>query len=69
MPREVQVGYQEKLLQKSGQALEQAAQVGGGITVPGGIQEKNRFVMQGHGLVSNIGNMWTVGPDDLESSF
>ena len=36
----VQVGYQEKiLLQKSGEALAQAAQRGGVVTVLGGVQE------------------------------
>ena len=40
---EGQVRYQEKLLpRKSGEALEQDAQGGGGVTVPGGVQEKGR---------------------------
>ena len=38
-PREVQVGYEEKVLQKSGAAVARAAQGGGGVTVPGGVQE------------------------------
>ena len=38
MSGEVQVGYQEKfLLRKSGNALEQAAQGSGGVTIPGGV--------------------------------
>ena len=37
---EVQVGYKEKfLLIKSGEAVAQAAQGDGGVTVPGGVQE------------------------------
>jgi len=39
VPGEVQIGYEEKLLQKSDLAQEQSAQGGGGVTVPGGIQE------------------------------
>ena len=37
------------LLRKSGDALAQAAQRGGGVTVPGGIQEKSRCGTEGHG--------------------
>lgn len=38
---EVQVGYEEKfLLRKRCEALEQAAQEGGAVTIPEGIQEK-----------------------------
>ena len=37
---DVQVGYEEKiLLRKSGAAVAQAAQGGGGVTVPGGVPE------------------------------
>ena len=37
---DVQVGYEEKfLLRKSGVAVSQAAQGGGGVTVPGGVPE------------------------------
>ena len=32
--REVQVCYEEKILWKSGQVLEQAVQGGGGVTIP-----------------------------------
>lgn len=40
MPDEVQIVYWEKFhLRKSGIALEQAAQGGGGVTIPGGVQE------------------------------
>jgi len=35
---EIQVGYQEKLLRKNSDALEQVAQVGCGCPIPGGIQ-------------------------------
>ena len=39
MPGEVRVGYYENLLRKSGEALEQAAQGGGGVTIARGVQE------------------------------
>ena len=40
---EIQVGCQEiLLLRESGQALEQTAQEGGEVTVPGGVQEAFR---------------------------
>lgn len=42
MPGEVQVGYLEKFLSKSGVAVAQAAQGHGGVTAPGGVQEKGR---------------------------
>lgn len=36
---EIQVGYEEKiLLRKNSTALAQAAQAGGGIAIPGGVQ-------------------------------
>ena len=50
---EVQVGYQEKSLRKSSWALAQAAQGGGGVTVPGGVQEPWRYGTErhsGHGV-------------------
>jgi len=40
VPGEIEVGCSEILLvQKTGQALEWAAQGGGAITIPGGVQE------------------------------
>ena len=46
----VQVGYEEKfLLRRSGEALERAAQGGGGVTVPDGIQEMCSCSTDGHG--------------------
>ena len=68
-PGKIQVGCQEKLLQKSGQALEQAAHRGGGITLPGGVQETCRCCTEGRGLVGTIGDRWTVGLDDLGDLF
>jgi len=53
------------LLQKSGQALEWAAQEGGGVTIPGGVQETFRHYTEEHGLVGNTGDRWKVGLDDL----
>jgi len=47
---EVQVGHQGKfLLRKSGEALIQAAQGGGGVTIPGSVQVKGRCGTEGHG--------------------
>jgi len=52
-----------------GQALEWAAQGGGGIAVPKGVQETFRCCTEGHSLMGNIGGTWTVGLDDLEGLF
>ena len=41
--RKNKVGYQEKFhLRNNGEALEQAAQGGGGVTIPGGVQKMCR---------------------------
>ena len=43
MPGQLQVRNEEEFpLRKSGQALAQAAQGGGGVAVPGGVQETCR---------------------------
>jgi len=43
---------QEKILhRRSGDALAWAAQGGGGVTIPGGLQEKGRCGTEGHGLL------------------
>ncbi|GAB0180446.1 hypothetical protein GRJ2_000509900 [Grus japonensis] len=39
---------------ESGQALEQAAQRGGGVTIPGGVQKTCRRGTSGHGLVGMV---------------
>jgi len=53
LPGEVQVGYLEEfLLLKSSEALAQAAQGGGGVTDPGGVQETRGCGTEGHGLVA-----------------
>ena len=44
--------------------LERAAQGGGGVTIPGGVQKTFRCCTEGHGLVGNIGDKWTVALDD-----
>ena len=50
MSGEAQVGYEEKfILRKSGEALVQAAKGGGGVTVPGGVQEMWRCGTEGGG--------------------
>lgn len=55
---EVQVGYQEQFCPwKSGQELEGAAQVGGGVLEV----VKNCAGTAGHGLVGNIGGRRMVG--------
>ena len=53
------------LFRKSGQALEWAAQGGGGVINPGDIQGTFRCCGEGHGLVRTTGGGWTVGLDDL----
>ena len=57
------------LLQESSQALEHAAQGGGGFTIPGGVQEAFRCCTEGHGLVGNIDGRWMVRLDDLRGLF
>jgi len=37
-----------------GQALEQAVQGGGGVTIPGGVQKKCRCGTSGHGLAGVV---------------
>jgi len=54
-----------KSFSKSGWALAQAAQGGGGVTVPGSVQEPQRCSTEGCGLMGNTDGIWTVGPDDL----
>ena len=65
-PEEAQVGYQERfLLQKSGDALEQAAQCGGGVIVPGGVQEMCRCEAFGNMVSGHGDDGLMVGLDDL----
>ena len=52
-------------LRESGQALEWAAQVGGGVIIPGGVQGTFGCCTEGRGLVGNIGGRWMVGLGDL----
>ena len=47
------------------QALEWAAQRGGGVTDPGGVQGTFACCVEGRGLVRTIGDGWDVGLDDL----
>ena len=42
------------LLRKSGEVLEQTAQEGGGVTIPGGAQEESRSGIVGHSLVGMV---------------
>ena len=55
-------------LQKNGQVLEWAAQGGGGVTNPGGVQGRFRRI-EGCGVVRTIGERWTVGLGDLVGLF
>ena len=48
---EDQAGYWENLLQMSGEAVAQAAQGAGGVTIPGGVQETCICGTEGHSLV------------------
>lgn len=48
--------------------MEKAAQGGGAVTVPGSVRGMWRCIIKGHGLLSRVGDRWTVGPDDLRSS-
>jgi len=49
-PGDIQFGYEKQfLLRKSGDALEQAAQGDGGVTVPGSVKEACIRVTEGHG--------------------
>jgi len=50
----------KKLFSETGWALEWAAQGGGGVTAPEGIQEAFRCCTKGHSLASTIGGRWTV---------
>ena len=43
------------ILRKSDDTLEQSAQRGGGVTIPGGVQEKGRCDTEGHDLVGMAG--------------
>ena len=62
VPSGKQVGYQEKfLLRMNHNALGQVAQGGGGVTVPGGIQEPCRCATERHGPWAQWGwiDSWT----------
>ena len=52
------------LLWKGSQALEWAAQRGGGVTNPGGVQGTFGRCVEGHGLMRTIGDGWMVGLDN-----
>ena len=49
---------------KGCQALEWAAQRGGGVTEPGGVQRAFGCCVEGHGLARTIGEGRMVGLDD-----
>lgn len=69
-PEEIQIVYQEKLLfQNSGQALKEAAQGGGGITVPGNAQKLYGCGTEGYDLMGKIDGRWTAGLGNLVGLF
>jgi len=49
--------------------LERAAQGGGGVTVPEGVQETFRCFTEGCGLVGNTADRWMVGLNDFRGLF
>jgi len=52
---EVQGGYYKKFaFRKSAETLEQAVHRGGGVIIPGGVQEMCRCFSEGHGLVGTV---------------
>jgi len=53
---------------KSNDILEQAAEVGGGVAISGGIQENGRCGTEGGGLVG-MGDELVVGLDGLRGLF
>ena len=54
---------------ESGDALEQAVQGGGWVTIPGGVQKLCRCGSKEQGLVGNIGGGWMIGLHDLRGLF
>ena len=58
-PPSLEVHIGAKLLSKD--ALEWAAQRGGGVTDPGGVQRAFRCCVEGHGLARTIGEGQTNG--------
>lgn len=49
--------------------IDWAAQGGGGVTKPGGVHGMFRCCVEGHGSVTNVGDRWMVGLDDLVGLF
>jgi len=49
--------------------LKWAAQGGGGVTIPGGVQEMFRCCAKGRSIMGNTGSRWTVGLGDLGGLF
>ena len=49
--------------------LEWAVRGGGGVTIPGGVQETFRCCTEGRGLVGNTGDRWMVGLHGLGGLF
>ena len=64
-----QAGYQEKfLLRKSDEAVTQAAQGSGGVTVPGGVQETCGCGTEGHDQWARCDGL-VLGLSDLKDLF
>jgi len=65
-----QVGYYEKFpLRKSSETLKQTTQRGGGVTVPGGLQEVCGCGTEGHVVTGRSGDKLMVGLGDLRGLF
>ena len=60
---------EQNTLWKGGQALEWAAQRGGGVTESGGVQRVFGCCVEGHGLARTIGEGRMVGLDDPVGPF
>ena len=72
MPAEIWIRYKEKLfLSESGQALEWSAQGGGGVAIPGSVEETFGWgaTRCGLGTCGSKDNGRSVGLDDLVGPF
>jgi len=56
--------FRKYSFQENGQALQWAAQRGGGVTDPGGVQGMFRHCVEGHSLVRTVAARWIVGLGD-----
>ena len=59
----------ERTKTKNRVRMEWVALGGGGITIPGGVQETFRCCTEHHGVVESISDRWMVGLDDFGGLF